>query len=236
MSSGPIVQVEGLTKEFRAPSGETVLAVQGVNLAVEAGEVVLILGPSGSGKTTLLSLLAGILSPTRGSVRICGDELEGMDARALQGLRLSRVGFVFQNARLIDALNAVENVELLLNMAGQKRPQSRTRALELLDEVGLGHRATFSPEALSGGERQRVSVARAMALSPSILLADEPTAMVDAQAGELVVKALCRAVRGQQASLLMVSHDPRLADHATRVLRMENGRVSAPGSVPTETD
>lgn len=233
MSPRPIVQVGDLTKEFRGPSGEAVRAVQGVDLSIEAGEVVLILGPSGSGKTTLLSLLAGILSPTRGFVRICGSDLGALNSDALQTLRLKQVGFVFQNARLIDALSAVENVELLLNMAAQTRPQSRTTAQELLENVGLGHRAAFPADALSGGERQRVSVARALALGPSLLLADEPTAMVDADAGDLVVEALCRTVREKETALLMVSHDARLAEHATRVLHMESGRVSGSSPIPT---
>lgn len=225
MSSGQIIQARELSKEFRGPSGEAIKAVQGVDLSIEAGEVVLILGPSGSGKTTLLCLLAGIYSSTHGSVRICGSELEGMDADALQTFRLKQMGFVFQNARLINGLSAVENVELPLNMDGQERPQSRTRALELLEVVGLSHRATFAVDALSGGEKQRVSVARALALGPAVLLADEPTAMIDAEAGDVVVNALCRTARDDNAALILVGHDPRLAPHADRVLRMESGRV-----------
>lgn len=221
-----VVRAEGLGKDFD-DGPERVRAVVDADLAIRRGEVLLVLGASGAGKTTLLSMLGCVLAPSRGSLTVCGREVTTLPAVELARVRLRRLGFVFQTFRLVDALTAAENVEVPLNLAGLRRPRSRERARQLLEEVGLAARADFLPRALSAGERQRAAVARALALKPDLLLADEPTGSLDSVAGARVLDLLVRAAREREAAVLIVSHDPAIRPRADRVMRMEDGRLKA---------
>jgi putative ABC transport system ATP-binding protein len=218
-----LLDARGLTKVYRQGSVE-VLAVDQVTLAAETGEILGIMGPSGSGKTTLLSMLGGILRPTAGTVAICGEPVWTRDERALPLLRRSYVGFIFQTFNLFSALTAVENVEVALNLKGIRGPAARRRALRLLDEVGLHDRATFLPRDLSGGEKQRVSIARALAGDPRLILADEPTANLDWKNGEQVMRLLQGAAKTER-TVLVVTHDHRVVPYTDRVLQFDDGRL-----------
>jgi putative ABC transport system ATP-binding protein len=218
-----LLDARGLTKVYRQGSVE-VLAVDQVTLAAETGEILGIMGPSGSGKTTLLSMLGGILRPTAGTVAICGEPVWTRDERALPLLRRSYVGFIFQTFNLFSALTAVENVEVALNLKGSRGPAARRRALRLLDEVGLHDRATFLPRDLSGGEKQRVSIARALAGDPRLILADEPTANLDWKNGEQVMRLLQGAAKTER-TVLVVTHDHRVVPYTDRVLQFDDGRL-----------
>ena len=217
------VVAEGLTKTFGDGAG-SVAAVSDASLGVRAGEVVLLLGPSGSGKTTLLSMIGGLLSPTRGSVSIAGKPLTGAP-RDLARVRLHQMGFVFQSFNLLPGFSALENVALPLRLIGMPRGLARGRALELLAALGLADRAQASPKTLSGGEKQRVSLARALAADPEVLLADEPTASLDTQTGREAMDVLCASARRGRQACLVVTHDVRLVDFADRVMRLEDGRL-----------
>jgi putative ABC transport system ATP-binding protein len=160
-------------------------------------------------------------------VQLEGRSLAELDGEELAAFRSRKVGFVFQRFRLIGALTACENVELALNLAGMRRPQSRRRAEALLQGLGVSHRAGFLPRALSGGERQRVAIARALANDPPVVLCDEPTGSLDSRAGEDVIRRLVAAAREDRKAVLVVSHDPRLLQFATRVLAIEDGRLAA---------
>jgi putative ABC transport system ATP-binding protein len=190
------------------------------------------MGPSGSGKTTLLSMLGGLLRPTSGSIRIAGRELTTMRPAQLTAVRRHEVGFVFQTFNLLSALTAVENVEVAMVLAGVPRRDARRRATALLDELGMSARLGFLPEALSGGEKQRVSIARALANDPRIILADEPTANLDSKHGLAVVHLLRDIARRRGRSVVIVSHDTRIRDVADRVLWLEDGHLS--GAVPED--
>lgn len=214
-----MIAARSLVKEYDA--GVALRAVDDVSLDVARGEVVLIIGPNGSGKTTLLSMLGGLVRPTRGSVTVDGVALDAMTERELEAFRLRRVGFVFQTFRLIDALSVRENVQLVLDLAGEKR-----MADAVLDRVGALHLATRNPRLLSGGEKQRVAIARALANDPAILLADEPTGSLDSAAGEAAIALLCDAARNDGRAVVIVSHDTRIVAHADRVVRMSDGRVN----------
>jgi putative ABC transport system ATP-binding protein len=206
-------------KEYDA--GVVFRAVDDVSLDVERGEIVLIIGPNGSGKTTLLSMLGGLVRPTSGSVIVDGRALHELTERELEVFRLKRVGFVFQTFRLIDALSVRENVQLVLELAGE------TRAVDaLLDRVGALHLANRNTRTLSGGEKQRVAIARALANDPAIILADEPTGSLDSAAGEAAIALLCDSARNDGRAVVIVSHDTRIAHHADRVVRMNDGRIS----------
>ena len=205
-------------------NGEAVHALRGVSLAVGSGEYLAIAGPSGSGKSTLLQLLGGIDAPSAGTVELLGTRLDGLSDRELTRLRLTRLGFIFQRFHLLPVLTAQENVELPMAEAGLRTAERRTRARELLEYVGLGHRAGHRATQLSGGEMQRVAIARALANRPVVLLADEPTGELDAATGQEILD-LFRRLNRDGTTLVVVTHDDRLAAEAGRVVHMLDGRV-----------
>lgn len=225
MSVSPLT-AESLVKEYpRAESSaEGVVAVGGVDLAVDRGEWVAIVGPSGCGKSTLLNLLAGIDPPTSGSVRLFGDDLYALSEGERARLRLRRIGFVFQRFHLLPVLTARENVELPMAEAGMPRTERRARSAELLEFVGLGHRIDHRPTRLSGGEQQRVAIARALGNRPDVIFADEPTGELDQKTGAEILDLFGR-LAADGTTLLTVTHDAEAANRADRVIEMLDGRI-----------
>ncbi|MDH4346433.1 MAG: ABC transporter ATP-binding protein [Thermoleophilia bacterium] len=220
----PLLEVERLAKVFG--SGRTaVRAVDGVDLSADAGEVTLVMGPSGSGKTTLLTMIGGLLRPTEGRIAVDGIEVTGLGKAALARFRRETVGFVFQAFNLLETLTAEENVEVALNVAGVLGRPARARATELLVAAGLEGRLGFGARDLSGGEKQRVSIARALANRPRLLLADEPTANLDSRHGREVMELLRGLAQEQGCGVVAVSHDARLESIASRVYWLEDGRI-----------
>jgi putative ABC transport system ATP-binding protein len=219
----PIMLVaRDLSKEYR--SGENRLAVlRDVSFSIPQGAFVAIVGPSGSGKTTLLGLLAGLDTPTRGRVILDDADLTGMDEDQRAQLRGQKVGFVFQSFQLISTLTAVENVQVPLELRGDRGAADRAR--DLLTRVGLGDRLDHFPTQLSGGEQQRVAIARAFANSPRILFADEPTGNLDSDTGAHIVELLEALNRESKTTIILVTHDHALAGHAQRIIRLSDGRV-----------
>ena len=220
----PVLTVESVTKVFGTARTQ-VRAVDGVSFAVGRGEIVLIMGPSGSGKTTLLTILGGLLRPTSGRVVINGLDLGAMRTGELPKVRRQHVGFVFQSFNLLESLSAQENVEVALNVAGVGGDAARERARDLLIQAGLEGRLDFRARDLSGGEKQRVSIARALANRPQLLLADEPTANLDSRNGHEVMQLLHDLAKREGRTVVVVSHDTRLQDIADRVLWLEDGRL-----------
>lgn len=226
-----VVAVRGLTKTYGEGATE-VAAVREVDLELHAGEVLLVMGPSGSGKTTLLLMLGALLRPTAGSITVAGrDGSDDLDIattpeRQLPGLRAHSFGFIFQDYALLDALSAAENIAVAANIAGLTGAAASSRARDLLDRVGLSHRAAARPSQLSGGEQQRVAVARALANDPPVLLADEPTANLDASRGRDLARLLRQLADDDGRSIVIVSHDDRLREVADRVLWLEDGRFA----------
>jgi len=233
ISGAVILEARALTKVFGS-GGIEVRAVDAVDLSVHRGEVVLIMGPSGSGKTTLLTMLGGLLRPTTGTVRIGAVEITSLSQAELTAMRRRQVGFIFQSFNLIEPLNAHENVEVALNMSGHRGAKVRERAAQVLRDLGLSERLTFSPSQLSGGEKQRVSIARALANNPSLVMADEPTANLDSKNGHDVVVLLRDIAREQQRAVVIVSHDQRIREMADRVLWLEDGRLRDIGRLETD--
>ena len=223
--TGPIVRAEGCTKIYGDGPG-SVTAVADAGLAIRAGELVALVGPSGSGKSTLLSMLGALLTPTQGRVLIEDVDVSALDERRRTELRARRIGFVFQAAGLVPFLTAMENVATVGAFAGMPRQDARQRARKLLDELGMAERADHLPEALSGGERQRVAIARALLVDPPVLLADEPTAHLDADRGQQVVELVAAAVHDGGRAGLIVTHDPRVAAQADRRLHIADGRLT----------
>ena len=227
-SEVPVLTVRGLTKTYG--SGETAVdAVRSVDLDVASGEVLLVMGPSGSGKTTLLLMLGALLRPTAGSITVTGRDHRDVDVaaapeRQLPTLRSHTFGFIFQDYALLDALTATENIAVAANLAGTTGSAAHNRATELLDRVGLAHRAAARPSQMSGGEQQRVAVARALSNDPPVLLADEPTANLDASRGRDLARLLRRLADEDHRSVVIVSHDDRLREIADRVLWLEDGQ------------
>jgi putative ABC transport system ATP-binding protein len=221
--TAPPLLARDLRKDYPM-NGETVHALRGVSVRVERGDYIAIAGPSGSGKSTLLQLLGGIDTPSAGTVEILGTRLDTLGDGELTRLRLTRLGFIFQRFHLLPVLTARENVELPMAEAGRRRAERRDRALELLDYVGLGHRAEHRATQLSGGEMQRVAIARALANRPAVLLADEPTGELDAATGQEIL-ALFRRLNADGTTLVVVTHDDRLAAEAGRVIHMLDGTI-----------
>jgi putative ABC transport system ATP-binding protein len=202
-----------------------VTAVDHVSLAVAPGEFVALVGPSGSGKTTLLAILAGLLRPTTGTVRIDGQDLHAMGEVERTRFRARSIGFAFQSNNLVPYLTARENVELMLRLNGQDGRENRRRAAELLERLGLGSRLNNYPEQLSGGQQQRVAIARALIHEPSVVLADEPTASLDTERAHQVVETFASLIHEQNRAGIMVTHDLRMCRYVDRVVRMMDGKV-----------
>jgi putative ABC transport system ATP-binding protein len=218
----PLVRIRDLTKTF-GEAHARVDAVRGVDLELRAGEIVLVMGPSGSGKTTFLTMLGGLLRPSGGEIRIDGTDIAALGERELPPFRARTFGFIFQDFNLLGALSARENVEVAMNMAGERGRPARERAEQLLTEVGLAERLDFDVDQLSGGEKQRVAIARAVANRPVLVLADEPTANLDSHHGAETMRRLRTLAKEQQATVVIVSHDQRLREIADRVLWLEDG-------------
>ncbi len=218
-----LVRIHDLAKTFG--EGETrVEAVRGLDLELERGEIVLVMGPSGSGKTTFLSMLGGLLRTSGGEIWIDSTNIAALDERELPPFRARTFGFIFQDFNLVAALSAEENVEVALNIAGERDRKARARARSLLESMGLAARLDFPVEKLSGGEKQRVAIARAIANRPALILADEPTANLDSHHGAETMRLLRELAKEQGTTVVIVSHDERLREVADRVLWLEDGR------------
>ena len=227
--NAPAIEVQDL--EMTYGKGATrVHALRGADLRVMRGEFVAIMGPSGSGKSTLLHILGALESPTGGIVSVGGNRYEGLDDKRLTRFRRDHIGFVFQFFNLLTSLTALENVLLPALIAGEKPGDHIERARELLGTVGLADRADHLPSELSGGEQQRVSIARALLLSPEIVLADEPTGNLDSRAGKGVLRLLREINRNEGHTIVMVTHDPAAAASADRVVFLRDGQIA--GQVP----
>jgi putative ABC transport system ATP-binding protein len=227
--SEPLVQVRELTKTYESGAAAA-RALDGVNLDVHAGEVMLLMGPSGSGKTTLISIMGCILRASSGSVRINGREITLLKERHLPRVRLDNIGFVFQGFNLFPTLTASENVEIGLDLKGVPARERKLRARVLLDSVGLSDKYNAFPADLSGGQKQRVAIARALAGDPSIILADEPTAALDSVTGRAVMDMMRKLAKERDRAVVVVSHDNRVMEYADRVVHIEDGKISNGGT------
>lgn len=219
-----LVRVKQLQRHYRS-NHHTVKAVDNVSFEAHKGEFIAIVGASGSGKSTLLSLIAGLEDSDSGEIFIGDTALHTGSQEDKAAFRRKNVGFVFQSYQLFDSYTALENVQFPLELAGFSDKQAKVRAKDLLEQVGLGHRLAHYPRQLSGGEQQRVSVARAFAIKPRLLLADEPTGNLDSETGQAVMSFFNQLHKEQGATLLMVTHDPNVAALADRRLHMKDGRL-----------
>ena len=220
------ITMEGLTKTYNPDTDFPVTAVNDVTLKVEQGEFMAVMGPSGSGKTTLLNMLGGIDRPCEGKVIIDDIEITGLSDKELISFRRDNIGFIFQDFSLLPVLTAKENVEFVMQLQGRTRDACEARAKELLDMVGLSDRSNNAPGKLSGGQQQRVAVARALAPKPKFVLADEPTASLDAQSTYGLLEIMWQLNRKEGTTFIFSTHDPRVIESAKRVIVFEDGRVS----------
>lgn len=219
-----LVQTENLTKVYG--KGETAtVALDHVNLTVNPGEFVAVMGPSGCGKSTLLHLLGGLDQPNEGQVLIDGKSLSSLSDTALAQLRRRKIGFVFQFFNLIPILSAVDNAALPLVLDGKNSAESKQKATEWLEKVGLGARLSNRPDELSAGQQQRVAIARALITDPVLVLADEPTGNLDSRAADEIADLLHQVAKGWGRSVFMVTHDPRIAAYADRIVFLKDGKV-----------
>ena len=219
-----MIRLQDLRLKLASPAGE-VNILQGIDLAVEAGETTAVVGPSGSGKSTMMMVIAGLERPTSGRVTVAGRDLAGLDEDALALFRRQNVGIVFQSFHLIPTMSALENVAVPLELA--RRPGARAAAAAILQRVGLGGRLAHYPGQLSGGEQQRVALDRACVARPRLLLADEPTGNLDQATGQAVIDLLFSLHRELGATLLLITHDPMLAGRCGRTVHLADGRLSA---------
>jgi len=218
-----MIELQQLTKRHRAGDVETT-ALDAIDLHIEAGEYVAVTGPSGCGKSTLLGLLGLLDRPTSGRYRLQGEDVTDRSERALAAIRRGRIGFVFQSFNLVDEMSVESNVQLALRYGGQSDKVQRARVAEVLERLGLAHRARHHPSQLSGGQQQRVAIARAIAARPALLLADEPTGNLDSAHGQEVMRLL-RELNDEGTTLVMVTHSAEHAALASRTVRLLDGRV-----------
>ncbi|HCQ0869370.1 TPA: ABC transporter ATP-binding protein [Listeria monocytogenes] len=216
------LMMKNITKNYQ--DGEQVIEVlKNVSLEVAQGEFVAIVGPSGAGKSTFLSIAGALLSPTEGEIAIGGKVLNDLTSKDLTKVRLDKVGFIFQGANLIPYLNVRDQLLVIAELSGDKGRVAKEKADELLKELGLTARENNYPESLSGGEKQRVAIARALMNDPDIILADEPTASLDASRGHKVVQMIADEIKRKNKAAIMVTHDERVLDLVDRVIRIEDG-------------
>ncbi|HPC82951.1 MAG TPA: ABC transporter ATP-binding protein [Thermoanaerobaculaceae bacterium] len=228
---GGLIDMQGIRKVYSSGPVE-VEALRGVDLLVDAGEMVAIVGPSGSGKSTLMNIIGCLDTATGGSYRLRGEEVAGLSVDRLAAIRNRRVGFVFQSFNLLPQLSAFENVEMPLLFAGKPARERRARVEELLDQVGLADRRFHRPTEMSGGQMQRVAIARALACAPDIILADEPTGNLDSAAGKDII-GMFEQLWQKGHTLVLITHDAAVARRTRRIIRIEDGRIvedAAPAS------
>lgn len=226
MSGFSIIETHGIRKEF--PSMTTPV-LDDVSLSIESGEIVALMGPSGSGKSTLMNILGCLDGPTEGTYSLGGHDVSTLSARERAWVRLNYIGFIFQSFHLISDHTVLENVTLPLYYAGVDRHQREARAVELIERVGLGHRVNHRPAQLSGGEKQRVAIARAISGQPRLLLADEPTGALDTKTGDAVMKLLLEIHDTRALTLLIVTHDPEVAEFCHRRIYLRDGKIVSKG-------
>ena len=222
-----LIEMEEVTRHYRM-GDETVVALAGVGIRIDVGEMVAVVGSSGSGKTTLMNVMGCLDRPTSGHYRLNGRLAQGLDDDELSALRNREIGFVFQNFQLLSRATALKNVELPLVYRSVPRGERKARATAMLERVGLGHRMRHRSHELSGGQRQRVAIARALVSQPSLLLADEPTGNLDS-ATQQEIMALFQELHRAGHTIVIVTHEPRLAARCPRVLRLADGRIVADG-------
>lgn len=220
-----VVEGKGLTKHF-GQADAAVVAVDNVDIAIEEGELVMIMGDSGCGKTTLVSLLGCILTPNAGSLEVDGQLIDHV-SEDLSAIRREKIGFVFQLFHLIPYLTAIENVMIAMDIAGTRGHEAETRAQSLLTQVGLEHRLDHRPAQLSGGEKQRVSFARALANNPKIVFADEPTANLDSRQSENLMHLVRELRQEHKTTIVIITHHEGLKKDADRVIQMKDGRIAS---------
>jgi ABC-type lipoprotein export system ATPase subunit len=224
MGDEMVIQVENLVKTYQLGK-VSIPALRGISFDVAKGEFLVVMGPSGSGKTTLLNLMGAIDKPTSGRISIDGRDITRLGEGELTKLRRHKIGFIFQFYNLIPALTASENVELPMLTAGVSRKTASKRALQLLETVGLAERVDHLPDELSGGEQQRVTIARALANKPTVILADEPTGDLDTKTGMEVVQVLYDTSKEENTTVVVVTHDPMITEKADRILQMRDGNI-----------
>ncbi|MDP2326095.1 MAG: ATP-binding cassette domain-containing protein [Gammaproteobacteria bacterium] len=224
MNDVPALECLGLRKQF-IEGAVTLEVLKGIDLTIRAGERIAIVGPSGAGKTTLLQLLGGLDTPTSGVVRVRGQDLAATDNAERGRIRNRHLGFVYQFHHLLPEFTALENVAMPLLVRREPLDAVRARARDVLERVGLAERLDHKPGELSGGERQRVAVARALVTEPAVVMADEPTGNLDRKTGDTVLELMLTLNREAGASLVIVTHDPRIASRMNRVLRLNDGRL-----------
>jgi putative ABC transport system ATP-binding protein len=222
--SGLVMEATGVVKDLGVGVAQ-IRALKGVNLALNGGELTLLMGPSGSGKTTLLSILGCMLTPTEGTVRVRGDAIAGKNPEDLAKLRRENIGFVFQSYHLFPTLSAADNVRLALDVRGETGADAKDKARAALERVGLAGKIKNYPNELSGGEQQRVAIARAVVGDPSVILADEPTAALDSENGKAIMGILASIAKDPGRGVLVVTHDPRLVPYAGRIVHIEDGSI-----------
>jgi putative ABC transport system ATP-binding protein len=225
-----MIEIQGVRRLYG--NGRTLAALDGIDLTIPDGTMLAVMGPSGSGKSTLLNLLGGLDRPTEGRILLDGADLAALDEEARTRVRRDRIGIIFQFFNLLPSLTALENVELPLHLASVPRREANSRARESLTMVGLSERVDHLPDALSGGEMQRVAIARAVVTRPSLLLADEPTGNLDSATGEEILNVIREVHAKLGSTVVLVTHDIRIAEHCGRVIHLRDGRIDEGRTTP----
>jgi putative ABC transport system ATP-binding protein len=220
-----IVEARNISKVLGAGAAQ-VQALDSIDLSLSGGELTMLMGPSGSGKTTLLSILGCLLTPTEGTLRICGISTDGADPERLAEIRRQYVGFVFQTYHLFRTMTAAENVQLALDVRGERGARARRKAHDILASLGMSDKLRSFPRQLSGGEQQRVAIARAVVAEPAAILADEPTAALDGSTGQSIIEVLAKIAKEHDRAVLVVTHDSRLTRFADSIICIEDGRIA----------